>query len=153
MPKLLNLPPARILLTLREWFDYKISHCVISRSVPCKFNQVENLSLSNRIRQLLCQKIYQVLVSAKDPLIVSSWFSGLTLVLSVTLAETVEPFGHGQVARHQSIVIHILWSTVCGCNTHNVIQILWSCDSQSVNFYNFVCLHLQMYNFDKTLLW
>ena len=29
MPKLLNLPPARILLTLREWFNYKISHCVI----------------------------------------------------------------------------------------------------------------------------
>ena len=29
MPKLLNLPPARILLTLREWFDYKISHCVL----------------------------------------------------------------------------------------------------------------------------
>ena len=29
MPKLLNLPPARILITIREWFDYKISHCVI----------------------------------------------------------------------------------------------------------------------------
>ena len=29
MPKLLNLPPARILLTLREWFNYKISHCVL----------------------------------------------------------------------------------------------------------------------------
>ena len=30
MPLLLNLLPARFLLTLREWFDYKISHCVIS---------------------------------------------------------------------------------------------------------------------------
>ena len=30
MPLLLNLLPARFLLTLREWFDYKISHCVVS---------------------------------------------------------------------------------------------------------------------------
>ena len=30
MPLLLNLLPARFLLTLREWFDYKISHCVLS---------------------------------------------------------------------------------------------------------------------------
>ena len=29
MPLLLNLLPARFLLTLREWFDYKISHCVL----------------------------------------------------------------------------------------------------------------------------
>ena len=29
MPLLLNLLPARFLLTLREWFDYKIWHCVI----------------------------------------------------------------------------------------------------------------------------
>ena len=29
MPLLLNLLPARFLLTLREWFDYKISHCVV----------------------------------------------------------------------------------------------------------------------------
>ena len=30
MPLLLNLLPARFLLTLREWFDYKISHCVLT---------------------------------------------------------------------------------------------------------------------------
>ena len=30
MPLLLNLLPARFLLTPREWFDYKISHCVIT---------------------------------------------------------------------------------------------------------------------------
>ena len=32
MPLLLNLLPARFLLTLREWFDYKISHCVLTTS-------------------------------------------------------------------------------------------------------------------------
>ena len=31
MPLLLNLLPARFLLTLREWFDYKISHCVLAQ--------------------------------------------------------------------------------------------------------------------------
>ena len=33
MPLLLNLLPARFLLTLREWFDYKISHCVLNFSL------------------------------------------------------------------------------------------------------------------------
>ena len=30
MPLILNLLPARFLLTLREWFDFKIWHCVLN---------------------------------------------------------------------------------------------------------------------------
>ena len=49
MPLLLNLLPARFLLTLREWFDYKISHCVIK--IPGK--------ISRPILILLCSSLYQ----------------------------------------------------------------------------------------------
>ena len=56
MPLLLNLLPARFLLTLREWFDYKISHCVIHEHLKKMHKEIRILR-QNKKKMLTKEEI------------------------------------------------------------------------------------------------
>ena len=80
MPLLLNLLPARFLLTLREWFDYKIWHCVIiisamTKAITTKTTATMTLAITTRQGSLSqYQRSYLNFAFQSSLLIERQWF-------------------------------------------------------------------------------
>ena len=147
MPLLLNLLPARFLLTLREWFDYKISHCVIS-SFAIQYQNIHTIQypihglISKFIIQYLSPSHYPISYSPSNipPLQSPVPSDQLTSDKSKTSLHTYSP-----IHRSHGLLVVI----VSVCLMFVFIQKCFQCLCYAEKFQMFISTKKNMFSFQR----